>query len=101
MRDAVDIWIKFTKFLSTYLILKLLFHLQIFHTQQHFSFKNNKKYEWILLFYLKKSGKPMRIQQKVASYEKIRNWKTGLIGQANGSKVVYLSADPKAGLFKD
>ena len=35
----------------------------------------------------------MRIQQKVASYEKIRKWKTGLIGQANGSEVVYLSAD--------
>ena len=24
----------------------------------------------------------MRIQEKVASYEKIRKWKTGLIGQA-------------------
>ena len=42
----------------------------------------------------------MRIQQKVASYENIRKWKTGLIGQANGSKVVYLSADPNAGPFK-
>ena len=42
----------------------------------------------------------MRIQQKVASYENIRKWKTGLIGQANGSKVVYLSADPNASLFK-
>ena len=28
----------------------------------------------------------MRIQQKVASYEKIGKWKTSLIGQANGSK---------------
>ena len=43
----------------------------------------------------------MRIQQKVASYEKIRNWKTGLIGQANGSKVVCSSADPNEGPFKD
>ena len=43
----------------------------------------------------------MRIQQKVASYEKIRKWKTGLIGQANGSKVAHLSADPNAGPFKD
>ena len=43
----------------------------------------------------------MRIQQKAASYEKIRKWKTGLIGQANGSKVVYLSADLNAGPFKD
>ena len=43
----------------------------------------------------------MRIQQKVASYEKISKWKTGLIGQANGSKVVYLLADPNAGPFKD
>ena len=42
----------------------------------------------------------MRIQQKVASYEKIRKWKTGLIGEANGSKVVYLSADPKASQLK-
>ena len=39
----------------------------------------------------------MRIQQKVAPYKK---WKTGLKGQANGSKVVYLSADPNAGPFK-
>ena len=29
--------------------------------------------------------------------EKIYKWKTGLIGQANGSKVVYLSADPNVG----
>ena len=42
----------------------------------------------------------MRIQQKVVSYEKINKWKTGLIGQANGSKVVYLSADPNAGPVK-
>ena len=42
----------------------------------------------------------MRIQQKVASYEKIRKWKTGLIGEANGSKVVYLSPDPKASQLK-
>ena len=42
----------------------------------------------------------MKIQQKIASYEKVRKWKTGLIGQANGSKVVYLSADPNAGPFK-
>ena len=42
----------------------------------------------------------MRIQQKVASYEKIRKCKTGLIGQANGSKVVYLSADTNRALLK-
>ena len=42
----------------------------------------------------------MRIKQKVASYEKIHKSKTGLIGQANASKVVYLSADPNAGPFK-
>ena len=42
----------------------------------------------------------MRIQQKVASYEKIRKWETGLIGQVNGSKVVYLSADLNASSFK-
>ena len=42
----------------------------------------------------------MRIQQKVTSYKKIRKWNTGSIGQANGSKVVCLSADPDAGPFK-
>ena len=42
----------------------------------------------------------MRIQQKVDLYEKICKWKTSLIGQANGSKVVYLSADLNAGPFK-
>ena len=42
----------------------------------------------------------MRIQQKVDSYEKIRKWKTGFIGQANESEVVYLSADPNSGPFK-
>ena len=31
----------------------------------------------------------MRIQQKVDWYEKIRKWKTGLIDQVNGSKVVF------------
>ena len=41
----------------------------------------------------------MRIQQK-ASYKNICKWKTGLIDQANGSKVVYLSADPNPGPFK-
>ena len=39
----------------------------------------------------------MRIQQKVALNENICKRKTGLIGQANRSKVVYLTADP----FKD
>ena len=43
----------------------------------------------------------MKIQQKVASDKKIRNLKTGLISQSNGSKVVYLSADPNVGSFKD
>ena len=42
----------------------------------------------------------MRIQQKVTSFEKICKWKAGLIGQANRSLVVYLSADPNAGPFK-
>ena len=42
----------------------------------------------------------MRIQQIVASNEKIRKWKTGLMSQVNGSKVGYLSADPIAGPFK-
>ena len=42
----------------------------------------------------------MKIQQKVVLYEKIRKWKTGLIGQADRSKVAYLSADPNADPFK-
>ena len=40
-------------------------------------------------------------QQKVAWYEKFCKWITGLFGQANGSKVVYLSADLNAAPFKD
>ena len=42
----------------------------------------------------------MRIQQKVTSYKKICKWKTGLISQANRSKVAYLSADLNVGPFK-
>ena len=40
MQDAVDIWKKFTKFLLTYLILKLVFQLQIFSYE---AIENNKK----------------------------------------------------------
>ena len=43
----------------------------------------------------------MRIQQKSRFVQKIRKWKIGLISQANGSKVVHLSADPNTGPFKD
>ena len=43
----------------------------------------------------------MRIQQKVASYQKIRKWKTVFIGQANRSTVAYLSADSNVGPFID
>ena len=42
----------------------------------------------------------MRIQQKVPLHEKIRKWKTGLIGQTNGSKLVHLTADSNASTFK-
>ena len=52
-------------------------------------------------FYFEESHLTRRIQQKVASYEKICKWKTGLIGQANRSKVAHLSADPNMGPFKD
>ena len=38
--------------------------------------------------------------KKVTSNKKIHKWKTGLVGQPNGSKVVYLSAYPNAGPFK-
>ena len=43
----------------------------------------------------------MKIQQKVALYKKVSKLKTGLIRQANGSQVVYLSAGPNAVPFKD
>ena len=39
----------------------------------------------------------MRICKKLLGAKKFAS---GLIGQANGSKVVYLSADPNAGPFK-
>ena len=39
----------------------------------------------------------MRIQQKVASYEKNLQVENCLISQAKGSQVVYLSTDPNAG----
>ena len=42
----------------------------------------------------------MKIKQKVALYKKNCKWKTGLIGQANWSKVVCLTADCNAGLLK-
>ena len=42
----------------------------------------------------------MKIQQKVASYEIICMWETGLISQANESKVVYLLAYPMRALLK-
>ena len=56
MRDAVDIWTKFTKFLLTYLILKLVLHLQIFSYEATFSFENNKKQDLILLSLLRKKS---------------------------------------------
>ena len=46
--------------------------------------------------FLRKKSLTNEIQQKVSSYEKNCKWKTGLIDQANGSKVEYLSANPKA-----
>ena len=42
----------------------------------------------------------MRIQQKIASSKKIYKWKTGLISQGNGSKVVYLLAETNVALLK-
>ena len=42
----------------------------------------------------------MRMQQIVTLYQIICQLNSGLIGQANGSKVVYLSADPNEGPFK-
>ena len=43
MRDAVDIWIKFTKFLLTYMILKLVFHVQIFSYEVTFFVRKQQK----------------------------------------------------------
>ena len=42
----------------------------------------------------------MRIQQKVALSKRIYKRKTGLISQANGSKVVYLLAETNVALLK-
>ena len=42
----------------------------------------------------------MRALQEDASYKKIHKKKTSLIGQANKSKVEYLSADPSVGPYK-
>ena len=39
----MDIWIKFTKFLLTYLILKLVSHLQIFSKEATFFVRKQKK----------------------------------------------------------
>ena len=101
MGDAVDISIKFTKILVDILDLKAGFPLANFFIRSHFfRSKTIKSRIGSYFFHFDKSRKPMRIQQKVASYEKIR-WKTGLIGQANGRKVVYLSADPNSDPFKD
>ena len=43
MRDAVDIWIKLTKFLLTYLMLKLVFHLRIFSYEAIFFVRKQEK----------------------------------------------------------
>ena len=91
---------KIYKILVDILDLKAGFPLANFFIRSHFfRSKTIKSRIGSYFFHFDKSRKPMRIQQKVASYEKIR-WKTGLIGQANGSKVVYLSADPNAGPVK-
>ena len=50
-------------------------------------------------FMSKKVANQWELSKKVASNEKILKWKTGLISQANGSKVVYLLADPNVGPF--
>ena len=42
----------------------------------------------------------MKMQPKFALYRKSCKCTTDLIDQANGSKVVHLSADPHAGPFK-
>ena len=43
MWDAVNIWIKFTKFLLTYLMLKLVFHLRIFSYEVTFFVQKQEK----------------------------------------------------------
>ena len=49
MRDAVDIWLKFIKFLLTYLILKLVFHLRIISYEATFLFDYSKVIKFKLL----------------------------------------------------
>ena len=43
MWDVVNIWIKFTKFLLIYLILKLVFHNQIFSYEATFFVRKQQK----------------------------------------------------------
>ena len=69
MRDAVDIWIKFTKFLLTYVILKVVLHLRIYSYEATFHSKTKSRIE-SYLFYFEKSRKLMRIQQKSRFFRK-------------------------------
>ena len=93
---------KIYKILVDILDLKAGFPLVKFFVQSDFfRSKTIKNRTGSYFFYFEKSRYPRRIQQKVASYEKIRKWKTSLIGQANGSKVAYLSAEPNVDPFKD
>ena len=51
-------------------------------------------------FLLRKQSLTNENLAKTRFLRKNSKWKTGLIRQTNGSKVVYLSADPNAGHFK-
>ena len=51
-------------------------------------------------FTLKKDANQNDNLAKRSFIQKICKWKTSLIDQANGNKIVYLSADPNASLFK-
>ena len=92
---------KIYKVLVDILDLEVGFTLSIFSYEATFSFENNKKQDLILLSLLRKksqtnenSAKSRFVRKKFASE------KPALIAQANGSKVVYLSADPNVGSFK-
>ena len=78
--------------------LKAGFPLAIFFIQSDFfCSKTIRRRIGSYFFYFEKSCQPMRICKKLLGAKKFAS---GLIGQANGSKVVYLSADPNASPFK-
>ena len=77
MWDAVDIWIKFTKFLLTYLILNLVFHLRIFSYEVTFLARKQKKTRILdrTIFTSIKVAKQLEFSKKSLRTKKFANGK--------------------------